>query len=490
MTPVIMSTKKLVFGLFISIFVVSSLLTTWHLDFDRLGSIPFGDRALTYSIFFNHSLNIDKYWESAGSDFAWYNGHYFSGYPPLVPLVTVPFLASEQVIAFLWVHLIGSFNGHLAWALESWFLSMPQGLALGLTSVLVFNLLRRLGASIKASYLSSWFFPFTSFALVYATGTNNDLPAAFLVFLGFFLIATTDQFSAKRLILAGLATSLATTAEYPAFLFTFLWGLFALIKLRTKIVPVALLYAIGAAVPLLLLAAYHTYAFGAPWHFAHNYHAYKVNYDQTAANKLDFSLFNIPGGLGFLLFSPLKGLLLYTPLAIFSLLGVKSLISKNRLLSIFTLLGIGGIILFYSSWWDYSGGFDFGPRYLISTLPLIFVLVGLALPRIVRHPVLKWSFLFLTVWGFVTTLIFSFTGIRETIKFENWIQWGALGRFESFSKVIINNNPAFVSPLIIKFGAEWPVLGGLPYSVLSFMLFGAVVLVAITPLLLLKNRHE
>lgn len=485
-----MTTKKLVVSLFLSIFVVSSLLTTWHLDFDRLGSIPFGDRALTYAIFYNHTLNLDKYWESAGSDFSWYNGHYFSGYPPLVPVLTVPFLAAEQVIAFLWVHLLWSFNGHLAWALESWFLAIPQSLALGLMSVLVFDLLRRLGVGLKGAYLSSWLLPFTSFVLVYATGTNNDLPAACLIFLGFYLIATMDQFSERRLFLAGLVTSLAITAEYPAVLFMFLWGLFALAKFRSKLIPVAFFYVVGAASPLLLLAAYHTYAFGAPWHFAHNYHAYKVNYDQTAANKLDFSIFNIPGGLGFLLFSPLKGLFLYAPLTIFSLLGIKPLVSKNKLLGLFTVLGIVGITLFYASWWDYSGGFDFGPRYLISTLPFIFVLVGLAIPKIKRQIALKWPFLLLTVWGYATTLIFSFTGIRETIKFENWIQWGALGRFESFFKVFTDNNPAFVSPLFIRFGNEWPVLGHLPYSVLSFMLLGAIIIIGIAPLLLLKNYYE
>jgi hypothetical protein len=475
------------FFLVLPIFLVSSLLVIWHYDFDRLGSVPFGTRSAAFSLFFNRTFAIDEFKDNAGVDFAFFNGHYYSGYPPLVPIITAGFLAIEQVFVYAHTRVLGHINGHIAWGLESWFIALPQILSLCGLSWLLFGLLRYMGRSYRLAYFVGWLLPFTSYALVYSVGANNDLPAAFLIFWGFYLLATGT--SPQRAFLAGFVVSLAGLAQYPAILYLLSFGglvvyqLLLVDKSKKLLIKGLFIYLLGASLPILALAVYHTLLFGAPWRFAHFYHAIPVAPGQTAANKVDFSIFNIPDGLRGLLISPLKGLFVYAPLTVFSFFGWQRLFRQHRVITIGGVLSIVLIVLFYAVWWDWSGGFDFASRYLISTLPFFYLGLAFALPTIFRRLWLKLAFLGAIVWSFLTTIVFTFTGIREAVRMEKWMQWGALGRFESFFEVFTKNDPKDVAPIIIRFANEWPLIGGLPYSVVGFMLFGAVLVLAILPLL-------
>lgn len=479
-----MTLNKLRLSLLLPIFLVSSLLVIWHYDFDRLGSVPFGTRSAAYSLFFDKTFAIDNYKDNAGVDFAFYNGHYYSGYPPLVPVITAAFLGVEQVFVYLYQKIFGPINGHIAWWLESWFIALPQILSLCGLSWLLFGLLRHLGKSFRLAFFVSWLLAFTSYALVYSVGANNDLPAAFLVFLGFYILVTdSSTLSWRRLFFAGLVTALAGLSEYPAILYLLPFSFLVFYKNKTKLLPSLFFYCLGATIPVLILSIYHTLLFGAPWRFAHFFHATKVLPGQTAANKVDFSLLNIPAGLRGLLISPLKGLFVYAPLTLFSFLGIRRFYVQHRDVFLSAGLGIVGIILFYAVWWDWSGGFDFSSRYLISTLPFFYLALAFALPVIFKQAWSKLLFLVVTTWSFLTTLIFTFTGIREAIRMEKWAEWAALGRFESFFKAFLDNNPKDVAPIIVRFKDEWPIVSDLSYSTLSFVLFLVVVTVALIPLL-------
>jgi len=296
------------------------------------------------------------------------------------------------------------------------------------------------------------------------------------------LTTSGDSFTKKRLFFSGLVTSLAVLAAYPAILFVFVWSLTIVLTDKRNWLRNLFFYLLGAGFPVLLLGLYHTYAFGAPWRFAHNFHATKVAPGQTAANKVDFSLLNIPTGLRGLLISPLKGLFIYAPLVLFSLFGVKSFLRKQRNIAIATILGIISVILFYSIWWDWSGGFDFASRYLLSTLPFFYLFLGFGLSKIFKNIFLKSLFFIVVVWSLVTTLIFSFTGVREAIVMSRWGQWGALGRFESFFKVFLQNNPKDVAPMLVRFSQELPLLNSLSFGVVSLLLIALVLLIAIFPL--------
>ncbi len=93
----------------------------------------------------------------------------------------------------------------------------------------------------------------------------------------------------------------------------------------------------------------------------------------TAPNQLHIKL-NILDGLLGTLFSPSRGVFMYTPVLIFSLLGICLKIRQKRMqLFDYALLAIlllhWGITSVHPHWW---GGHSYGPRYFTDVLPYFF----------------------------------------------------------------------------------------------------------------------
>ena len=99
----------------------------------------------------------------------------------------------------------------------------------------------------------------------------------------------------------------------------------------------------------------------------------------AASRKRVVGFFNekdLPGGFATLLFSSDRGLFIYIPIFIIALFGIYSLRSKINL-ETGVLLGTVGVILFlYSSWGDPWGGWAYGPRYLIPSMAILSIFVG------------------------------------------------------------------------------------------------------------------
>ena len=95
-----------------------------------------------------------------------------------------------------------------------------------------------------------------------------------------------------------------------------------------------------------------------------------------------FHEYRIPNGFYVLLFSAERGLFFFSPIFIFSLLGVWHVIKKktaNGVVYIVPLSLIAVNIFLYSSWGDPWGGWAYGPRYLIPSMPWLALFVGVAL---------------------------------------------------------------------------------------------------------------
>jgi hypothetical protein len=108
--------------------------------------------------------------------------------------------------------------------------------------------------------------------------------------------------------------------------------------------------------------------------------------------KLDGRLFD---GLTGILLSPGRGLLIYTPIAIFALAAfaprARESREQHRLLvivaAVFSLLHIA-IIAMWPIWW---GGYCWGPRLLTETLAPLMILIAVGLPAL-GYRGLKWAF--------------------------------------------------------------------------------------------------
>ncbi len=92
---------------------------------------------------------------------------------------------------------------------------------------------------------------------------------------------------------------------------------------------------------------------------------------------------NMPNSLFVLLFSDERGLFFFSPIFLFSLLGIMYVLRKKKeedsAIYIVPIALIALNIFLYSSWGDPWGGWAYGPRYLIPSMPWLALFVGIAL---------------------------------------------------------------------------------------------------------------
>lgn len=87
-----------------------------------------------------------------------------------------------------------------------------------------------------------------------------------------------------------------------------------------------------------------------------------------------FNNYYLNGLLG-LLIAPSKGLFVYSPIFLFSLLGVIfAFREKIRVLMFFSII-VGLYVLFIASWSDWHGGWSYGPRMLADITPFLTLLL-------------------------------------------------------------------------------------------------------------------
>jgi len=497
-----MSDKRLKTVLFLSVFLSCLLLVNWHYDFDFTSGTPFNIRAFVYNMFFARKVNLDHFWSSAGIDLAYSpNGHLYPGYPPGAAFVTLPFFAVEQVITWLHTHLWGPMNGTLAWWLESVCIALPSMLALALTSVLLFDVLPRFDVSRKMSLLTAWALPFTTFVLPYATVIHYHTLAMFWVFLSLWATLKITPLRFKCIALAGFALGMAGLTEYATILCAIPISGYLLFRLVEAEVPTLRVeelaaplkrlwpFAVGVAIPLSVLAVYNWQSFGAPWAFSHQFHGkfpLDLNYylSQPINTRVELSKRLIPKTLVFglapwvsffgLFLSPLRGLIFHAPLIVLAPFGIVTLWKKQRG-EVLTLVGyIGVTTLLYSFWKEWWGGASYGPRFLISTLPIWFLFVGFALDRL-RSSIAY----FLMPIAFFVANSAALTGLRDFVRgSDTAAPWRLvpLERVQKFMVAVSTFDDSKLSPFIFRFHSELPVLSSFSPLILysSFLILFSI----------------
>lgn len=376
--------------LFVSSFVSSILLLINHLDFHFLGSLPTGHRALVMAMFFEHKLDLGSFWQSAGFDVITYGGKHYSAFAPGASFTALPFFVGEQVFSWVFVRIFGPMNGVLSLFLESLAMSMPTILSVSFSCVLVYKLCRYFKLSKLHSFISAWALPFTTFLLVYSGQITNHIVAMFVLLLASYILVTKNITKPKVVVLAGFLLGLGFVSEYPtglyflpAFVYLF-YRLYITVGLRGRAGVIAVLkrywgvflwFVIGYSVSLSAVFIYNFALFGNPLTFGEGL-ALTGAGSAEGHTGIDFATPLHIGLFGNLL-SPMKGLIFFAPLAFAALPGffivLKSKFKPEALLfsSYFVLM-----LFVYSVWRDWAGGFTVGPRFLISTLPYLFVLAG------------------------------------------------------------------------------------------------------------------
>jgi len=137
-----------------------------------------------------------------------------------------------------------------------------------------------------------------------------------------------------------------------------------------------ILFIVGTIPALSLLLLYNFLCFDNP--FVTGYY-YDLLYDYTSIASV-FSTNPLVGLYG-LLFSPGRGLFVYSPILILSIPGFFYFFKSNKEEAILFLLAFLVILSFYSTYTWWHGGLSFGPRFLTDVLPSFVLPLGKTLER-------------------------------------------------------------------------------------------------------------
>lgn len=147
-----------------------------------------------------------------------------------------------------------------------------------------------------------------------------------------------------------------------------------------------------AAIPVILNSVYAWHYWGTP---------FSLGRAEPVPQVANFGG-NPLTGLAGLLFSPSRGLFVFSPVFLFSLIGAAVALRRRRDQPIYSylLFGVGALILVYSKWTIWWGGHTFGYRFLIETLLALTIFLAIAWEETVRHqPVLRVMFFSCLVWS-------------------------------------------------------------------------------------------
>ncbi len=314
-------------------------------------------RYLPFAIWRHHTVLLDPIAPLAAQgrgDAAFWmvpvsGGHTISLYPVVLPVLIAP----------LYLPAVGYLNlrgwtdarlDHVARVMEK----LSASLVAALSAALLYLLLRRRAAPPTALLLT----------LAYAFGTTTWVISsqalwqhgmAQLLVIGALLLLT-GPCTAPRALAAGLLCGLIAGNRPPDVILAAALGAYGLFWAGRR----AALLVAAAALPVGLVLLYNL---GVAGHFAGGY---------GLMGKAAFLQHDLLSGLGGLLFSPTRGLFVFSPFLLFLVLAWRHLPSDRgeRILTLALSAGVVLQILLYAKT-DWRAGISWGPRYLTDLLPLL-----------------------------------------------------------------------------------------------------------------------
>ena len=260
-----------------------------------------------------------------------------------------------------------------------------NSLVTAVTASLLFGAARRLGYSDRVALVAGLAFGLATLAWPYAkTCFSDPLAGLCLIAAWLALLRFRDTGGAHNVCWSGLALALAVATRYAnaAFILPFAGLLMWHMWQRTAGLPQRLPQflrdgrmwrAVGAfGAPLAAVAAlsvvYNVSRYGSP----------------LATGYLPEESFSgdwLQGVVG-LLVSPGRGLFLYAPLLLLALPAAPAFLRRHRSDALLAWGVVLAHLFLYGKWFMWHGGYAWGPRFMIPTLP--FLVIGLA-------PVIEWA---------------------------------------------------------------------------------------------------
>lgn len=294
-------------------------------------------------------------------------GLLYSIWYPLLSILAVPFVELGGILA----HLVRMPFHYVA----AIFALALEGLIAAAAVAFVAGLALRLGSDRAGARLAAMSYAFGTIALAYARTFHSEPLLALLTMASLFYAMENTGRGAGY---SAAGSALAVLAKPTGIVVGPIVAAYFLLKRRDA--RSALLAVGGTLAGLSLYCAYNYYRF-----------EHLFAFGQPNA----FSLSNIPAGLlGFIL-SPGWGLFWFCPPLLLVIPGTRKALEKCPLEALALVIVFLTYLLVYSLWFEWRGGWAWGPRLLVPAIAVLMPVTGLLTGRLRRALVI------LTVVGFI-----------------------------------------------------------------------------------------
>ncbi|HPK06458.1 MAG TPA: hypothetical protein PK773_01535, partial [Aminivibrio sp.] len=329
---------------------------------------------LPFSILENHDLYLDQFHGYIERTLTYWvqeiDGHYLSSYPIVIPVLLTPL----YVLPFLFIKAahIPLDMSHYGFAMM---VSMMEKLSASLIAsfsvIFVFLAAKELVNRRTAVAVSLVFALATSTWTISGQGLWQHGLVELLLAMSVYLVLLNERQASNRIIAAlGLVSGLL---------------LFNRPVDGILLIP-TICYILALKDRRIVSYLFALFISGAPFLY-YNLHYFGNLFGGYAAQMtlFDFGPDMFTRFLG-LLISPSRGLFIYTPVLLFSIVGFSRVFEiKNRnvrnylLISGISVLSLVAVYATFEIWW---AGWSYGPRFLTGTLPVLVMFLGLYLREI------------------------------------------------------------------------------------------------------------
>lgn len=324
--------------------------------------------------------------------------HAWSAYPPGTALTALPLYGAFRLLFpaefASWRHAYAVPEGDDLPNVANLMEQLSAAAIVGLTAIGVWLFCLRVTGHVAASL---WYTLAVSFGTSLLSTAGLALwqhgPAClFLVLMLYLLLLTSDRCRSERLLLAGLCAGWAYVCRPTVAVGIAVMSLWVLREHRWK----ALWFLVPCAGLVVAIAGWN----------AHVYGTWRGGYVQNAAT---FSSFDARVLLTHL-FSPSRGLFVFSPFLLFAAWGGARLAAKQPLgLAAFCLYAALATLALFTAWSTWAGGSSFGPRYLCEAAVLLALVLPFAWPAL---PPRRWA-RELFVWAVLFSCALHVVGARN-----------------------------------------------------------------------------
>jgi hypothetical protein len=355
-------------------------IVVYNLNFRNINSIDtIPASLLPFAILNQHTLHLDMfssfiYGENYGA-FALINGHFYSAYPLVTPVLVTP-LYILPYLALAVLHVPPDMNNSIFFLVVFAMEKISASIIASLSVVVFFAGMKKL-VSAKTAMITSLIFAFgTSIWSINSQALwQHGLVALFLTLIFFFIVKNEEKEQVLNYIFLGLCSGLLALSRPSDMILVIPAVVYIFYKSYPGNVKSGLAYCLAAIVGALPFIAYNMSVF----------HSLFGGYNNSLAS-FEFDSQILVHFIG-LLFSPNRGLFIFTPvalLAVFGILRISSVPNRGLRLALYSFaVSLVLEITVYAAFQFWWGGDTYGPRFLVGALPIFGIFTGMFLDPLV-----------------------------------------------------------------------------------------------------------